>query len=336
MKVLVTGGAGYIGSHAVLKLIEAGYQVLIVDNFETSSPDSIDRLEKIAGESIPFTRVDLRDCNSLDEVFQRFKQELVMHLAGLKSVSESIENPLIYYDVNVVGTLNLLKAMSEYGCRQIVFSSSATVYGLSTDLPYTEQHLAAPINAYGSTKLCCETLISDWSISERGRCAVLLRYFNPIGAHSSGAIGESPKGTPNNLMPYVLQVAGGQLPMLTIHGNDFDTTDGTGERDYIHVEDLAEAHIYAAKRSGNSGGAEVYNVGTGRSYSVLDIVNTFEKVNRVSVPFKFGPKRLGDAPRSVACVAKIESVLGWRARFSLDEMVASSWNWHVKNPFGLK
>lgn len=334
MKVLVTGGAGYIGSHTILELLRAGHDVFSVDNYCNSSPESLRRVRRLANADIGEAEVDVRDSGKLCEVIADFAPEAVVHFAGLKAVGASTEVPLEYYDNNVVGTLRLLEAMDRAGCRKIVFSSSATVYGEAQYLPYDEDHPLAPTNPYGRTKLLAENVIRDWCAADEGASAALLRYFNPVGAHSSGNIGENPLGTPENLMPYVAQVASGLRPHLNVFGNDYSTRDGTGERDYIHVVDLALAHVSALDFITVNRGCEAINIGTGLSYSVLDLVKAFENVSGRKIPIHFCERRKGDVAKSLAGTAKAHALLEWNATRDLDDMCSSTWLWQSHNPDG--
>ncbi len=334
MRVLVTGGAGYIGSHTVLALRELGHNVCVVDNFANSSPVVLDRLAELTGSPVEHRCADIRDNSAIDTIMVDFAPEAVIHFAGLKAVGEGEELPLSYYDVNVAGTLRLLKAMDKAGCRRIVFSSSATVYGEPQYLPLDESHPCAPVNVYGRTKYMAEQVLTDWQRSTPGTSVVRLRYFNPAGAHPSGRIGEDPRGMPNNLMPFVAQVAVGRRAKLSIFGDDYDTHDGTGIRDYVHVIDLARAHVSALAYVAKNLSAEVFNIGTGQGYSVLDIVKAFTRAANRPIPYRIVPRREGDIARSLADPSRANKVLGWRTYQSLHEMCASTWNWQSQNPEG--
>ena len=334
MRVLVTGGAGYIGSHTVVALRALGHQVCVVDNFANSSPAVLDRLAELTGGPVEHHRTDIRDGAAMDAVMAGFAPEAVIHFAGLKAVGEGEQVPLRYYDVNVTGTLRLLEAMNRAGCRRIVFSSSATVYGEPRYLPFDEAHPCAPVNVYGRTKHMAEQVLTDWQRATPGTSVVLLRYFNPVGAHPSGRIGEDPRDIPNNLMPFVAQVAVGRRAELSVFGDDYDTPDGTGVRDYIHVTDLARAHASALDHAAAHPGAEAFNIGTGQGYSVLDMVKAFSRAADRPIPYRIVPRRDGDIARSLADPTRANTVLGWRAELGLDDMCASTWNWQSQNPEG--
>lgn len=330
-KILVTGGTGYIGSHAVVELLEAGEEVVIVDNFSNSSPDVLEKLKKITGKEFGFYEVDLLDEEKLEKVFQENEIESVMHFAGLKAVGESVAKPIEYYHNNITGTLILLKLMKKYNCKKIVFSSSATVYGNPAKLPITEDFPLSTTNPYGSTKLMIEQILQDVNVSDSEFSAAILRYFNPIGAHESGLIGERPNGIPNNVMPYIVGVAKGKYPELTVFGNDYPTPDGTGVRDYIHVVDLAQGHLKALDKIRKEQGIKIYNLGTGNGYSVLELVNNFEKMNNIKVNYKIGARRPGDIPACYANASKAEKELGWKAERKIEEMCKDTWNFAQKN-----
>ncbi len=334
MRVLVTGGAGYIGSHTLLELLAGGHEALVADNYCNSSPRALDRVERLSNRRLSRLTCDLRDAETLAAAARDFEPEAVVHFAGLKAVAESVEKPLLYYEINVQGTVSLLAAMREAGCRRIVFSSSATVYGEPRYLPYDEAHPLAPVNPYGRSKRMVEEMLRDWVASGAGASAVMLRYFNPVGAHESGRIGENPRGTPNNLMPLLCQVAVGRRPVLRVFGNDYDTPDGTGVRDYIHVGDLARAHVAALDFGARQDGAEAINVGTGRGASVLELVRTFEQVSGREIPLEMAPRRPGDLAVSVADPARAHRLLGWRAEQDLAGMCRSAWAWQSGNPDG--
>ena len=335
MRILVTGGTGFIGSHTVVELQQAGHEVVVLDNLCNSSAVVLSRIEAITGQRPSFVEGDIRSREALDAAFAGAPVDCIIHFAGLKAVGESVEKPLEYFDNNISGTLSLLAAMREHGCNSIVFSSSATVYGAPDSNPILEtfpKH--EPTNPYGRTKSVIEDLLADVQRATPGMNAVLLRYFNPIGAHESGLIGENPNGIPNNLMPYITQVAIGRREKLTVFGNDYDTPDGTGVRDYIHVVDLAEGHLCAIQYAEQHTGCEIFNLGTGRGVSVLEMVNTFSEVNHVPVPYVIGPRRAGDLATVYADPAKAKTVLGWEAKKTVADMCRDSWNWQSKNPNG--
>lgn len=332
MKIFVTGGTGYIGSHTVVELINSGYEVVILDNFSNSKPEVLDFITKITGVKPVFYEGDCCDKNILRKIFKDNKIDAVIHFAGFKAVGESVHVPLKYYRNNLVSTISLCEVMNEFTCKNIVFSSSATVYGNPKELPLKEQmELGKTTNPYGTTKLYIERILSDLSISDKEWKVILLRYFNPVGSHASGLIGENPNGTPNNLMPYIMKVAIGELKYLNIFGNDYDTKDGTGVRDYIHVVDLAKGHIKALEHLKNINGVKIYNLGTGNGYSVLEIVKAFEKVNNVKIPYKIAPRRDGDVASCYADNSLALKELGWEATLGLEEMVSSSYNFILKN-----
>ena len=327
MKILVTGGTGYIGSHTCVELINKGFEVVIFDNLFNSKLDVVDRIEKITGVRPQFYRADLLDEDSMRPCFEEHKFDAVIHFAGLKAVGESVEKPLLYYENNIAGTINLCKLMNEYGCKRIIFSSSATVYGDPAQIPITEEcPKGTCTNPYGWTKSMLEQVLSDLYRADDGWSVVLLRYFNPIGAHESGLIGESPNGIPNNLMPYIMQVAVGKLPELGVFGDDYDTPDGTGVRDYIHVVDLARGHVNAIDKVTSTTGVNIYNLGTGNGYSVLDIVKAFEAANDIKIPYQIKPRRAGDIAACYADPSKAKSELGWEAALDLQKMCEDSWN----------
>ncbi|XP_010729591.2 UDP-glucose 4-epimerase isoform X3 [Larimichthys crocea] len=338
-KVLVTGGAGYIGSHCVVELIEAGYQPVVVDNFSNAVrgdvPESIHRIEKLLDTSIEFHELDLLDQPGLEKLFKKHSFSAVVHFAGLKAVGESVEQPLRYYRVNLTASMNLLEVMQAHKVHNLVFSSSATVYGDPQQLPIDEQHpVGGCTNPYGKTKYFIEEMIKDHCKAEKEWNAVLLRYFNPIGAHSSGVIGEDPQGIPNNLLPYVAQVAIGRRKFLNVFGNDYDTLDGTGVRDYIHVVDLAKGHIAALKKLKDDCGCKVYNLGTGTGYSVFQMVKAMEKASGKEIPYKIAPRRGGDIASCYADPRLAESELAWKAEFDLERMCEDLWRWQSMNPTG--
>jgi UDP-glucose 4-epimerase len=327
-RVLVTGGTGYIGSHCVVALMEAGHEVVIADNLSNSRADVVDRIERLARRRPAFELMDLRDAAAVDALFSRYPIDTVVHFAGLKAVGESVEKPLLYYDNNVVGTLRLLEAMRAHGARKIVFSSSCTVYGTPDAVPVGEGAPLRPESPYGQTKLAIENMLRGLAASESGWRVALLRYFNPVGAHPSGILGERPNGVPNNLMPYVTQVAAGSLPELRVFGGDYATPDGTGVRDYIHVGDLVQGHLEALKWLESSGdGILTVNLGTGRGYSVLDVVRAFERVTGKAVPYRIVERRPGDVAVCYADPRLANTALKWRATRSLDDMCRDAWNW---------
>lgn len=338
MRVLVTGGAGYIGTHTLVELLAAGHEVCVVDNHANSSPEALARVRDIAGRDIAAHVLDLRDTGALMPVARAFAPDAVIHFAGLKAVGEGEEQPLAYYDVNVGGTLSLLRAMEDSGCARIIFSSSATVYGLPEYLPFDEDHPVVPVSVYGRTKRMAEDVLRDWAAARNRRgeaaSAVLLRYFNPVGAHVSGLIGEDPRGEPQNLMPYLAQVATGRRTALRVFGDDWPTPDGTGVRDYIHVVDLARAHVAALDHAAGGAGAEVFNIGTGQGCSVLPMHAAFSRAVGRSLPHEIVPRRPGDIAESRADCSRAARVLGWRAEYGLDEMVESLWRWQSRNPDG--
>jgi len=332
--ILVTGGAGYIGSHTCLRLLEEGYDVVVVDNFCNSNPESLKRVKKITGRSLKLYEADICDRSALHKIFMAHKIDAVIHFAGLKAVGESVEKPMEYYYNNVYGTLVLCDVMAKAGVKNIVFSSSATVYGLSDKVPFTEDMPTSATNPYGQSKLFIEQILRDLKESDKEWSVTLLRYFNPVGAHQSGQIGEDPNGIPNNLMPYISQVAVGQLKQLQVLGNDYPTSDGTGVRDYIHVMDLAEGHVKALQGPKEKDVPAVYNLGTGKGNSVLEVIKTFEEVNGISIPYRIVDRRAGDVASSYADVSKAEKHLKWKTQFNLQDMVRDAWNWQKKNPTG--
>lgn len=331
MKILVTGGTGYIGSHTCVELLQKGYEVVVFDNLYNSKIDVVDKIEKITGKKITFYKADMLDKESMRPVFAEHTFDAVIHFAGLKAVGESVEKPLLYYKNNIAGTINLCEMMNEYGCKKIIFSSSATVYGSPETVPITEDFPLSTTNPYGSTKLMLEGILSDLCVPDKEWSVVLLRYFNPIGAHESGLLGESPNGIPNNLMPYIMQVAVGKLPELGVFGNDYDTPDGTGVRDYIHVVDLAKGHVNAVEKATSANGVNIYNLGTGNGYSVLDIVKAFEAANGVTIPYSIKPRRAGDIATCYANPKKAKDELGWEAKYDLQRMCEDSWRFAKMN-----
>ncbi len=330
MSILVTGGTGYIGSHTCVEFIEKGQEVIILDNLCNSKAEVVDYIEAIANVRPKFYEADLLDRSALKAVFDENDIDTVIHFAGLKAVGESVAKPIEYYRNNIVGTLNLIEEMRDHNCFKLVFSSSATVYGKPKTVPIKEDFELSTTNPYGTTKLYIEQILKDLCVSDKRFSVVLLRYFNPIGAHPSGLIGDNPNGIPNNLMPYVTRVAKGILPHLNVFGNDYETADGTGVRDYIHVIDLAAGH-YAALKALSEPGVSIYNLGTGNGCSVLDIVNAFERVNGIKIPYQIAPRRPGDIAECYADASKAEFELGWKANLSLDEMCASAWNFESKH-----
>lgn len=334
MKVLVTGGAGYIGSHTVVDLLDNGYEVVVVDNFSNSSPAVLKRIEKINGKKFAFFEADACDLDALKKIFAKEKPNAVIHFAGLKAVGESCQKPLEYYRNNLISTLNVLSAMRECGCKNLVFSSSATVYGQPKTVPITEDFPLSATNPYGATKLMIEDILRDVFKADNSLNIALLRYFNPIGAHQSGLIGEQPNGVPNNLMPYITQVAIGKLQKLSVFGNDYPTPDGTGVRDYIHVLDLARGHILALKKLAENCGLVTYNLGTGKGCSVLEMVKAFEKASGKTVPYVIAPRRAGDIAECYADCSLAKKELGFECRYDLDDMCRDSWRWQVNNPNG--
>ena len=334
MKILVTGGAGYIGSHTCVELLNAGDEVIVVDNLANSKMESLNRVEEITGKKLKFYQVDLLDKEKLESVFKENEIDAVIHFAGLKAVGESVSMPLQYYHNNITGTLILCEVMQKFEVKKLVFSSSATVYGMNNVSPLTEDLPLSTTNPYGSTKMMIEFILRDLYASDKDWSIALLRYFNPIGAHESGKIGEDPNGIPNNLMPYITQVAVGKLEKLTIYGDDYDTPDGTGVRDYIHVVDLAKGHLKALEKIETDTGIGAYNLGTGIGYSVLDVVNSFEKATGIKIPYTISSRRPGDIGTCFADATKALNVLDWKAAYSLEEMCRDSWNWQVNNPKG--
>ena len=334
MAILITGGAGYIGTHAMVEFLEAGREVISVDNFSNSKPQALERVKEITGKSFKSYHVDLLDYDALEQVFKENNIDSCIHFAGLKAVGESCEQPLRYYHNNLTGTFNLCSLLSKYGAKRIVFSSSATVYGKPASVPITEDFPLSTTNPYGETKLMIERILKDLYASDNEWSISILRYFNPIGAHKSGRIGEDPKGIPNNLLPYVAQVATGKRPYLSIFGNDYNTHDGTGVRDYIHVVDLAKAHLRAIERAEQITGVEYFNIGTGVGYSVLDIVSAYERATGATVSYKIVDRRPGDIDECYADPTKAYEVLGWRAENNIEDMCRDSYNWQLKNPNG--
>lgn len=335
MRVLVTGGAGYIGSHTLVELLGQGHEALVVDNFSNGSPVALERVRTLTNGPFDVVDCDIRDTMRLSAAARAFKPEAVIHFAGLKAVGESVRLPVEYYDVNVSGTLSLLRAMAGARCRRIIFSSSATVYGIPDYLPYDEEHPTRPESVYGQTKLMAEQVLSNWSRATEGASAVLLRYFNPVGAHVSGRMGEDPQGVPENLMPYLAQVATGEREKLRIFGDDYPTPDGTGVRDYIHVTDLARAHVAALERTAMPG-THVYNIGTGRGYSVKEMLAAFSAAVGRDLPFEVVARREGDIPEMQADCRKAAAELGWKAERGLEDMARDLWRWQQGNPRGYR
>ncbi len=332
MSILITGGAGYIGSHTVVELLEKNEDLVIVDNFVNSKPEALDRIKKITSKDFKFYEVDLLDEENLSKVFKENDIESVIHFAGLKAVGESVAKPIEYYHNNITGTLVLLKLMKKYNCKKIVFSSSATVYGDPEIIPITEGcKTGGTTNPYGTSKLFIERILQDTSVADNEFSVALLRYFNPIGAHSSGLIGEDPNDIPNNLMPYITGVASGKLEILSVFGKDYPTKDGTGVRDYIHVVDLAKGHLKALDKIRKEAGVQIYNLGTGNGYSVLDLVETFEKVNNIEVKRKIAPRRPGDIAVCFADPSKAKKELGWVAEKGIEDMCKDAWNFIISN-----
>lgn len=337
MRILVAGGAGFIGSHTCVELIEAGYDIVVLDNLINSSKEAIKRVEKITGRMIPFYPVDLLDIDGIEDVFEKEDIDAVIHFAGLKAVGESVAKPWEYYNNNITGTLNLCKVMKEHNVKNIIFSSSATVYGDPAEIPITEKCPKGEItNPYGHTKSMLEQMLSDIYKADPEWNVVLLRYFNPIGAHESGLIGEDPSGIPNNLVPYIAKVAVGQLEKLGVFGNDYPTVDGTGVRDYIHVVDLAKGHVKALKKIEEKAGLNIYNLGTGQGYSVLQVVSAYSKACGKEIPYEIKPRRAGDIATCYADPTKAKEELGFCAVYDIDRMCEDSWRWQSMNPKGYR
>ena len=334
MAILITGGAGYIGSHTCIEMQNAGYEVVVVDNLDNSNEESLKKKKKITGTPVKFYKEDVRDKEALRRIFSENKIEAVIHFAGLKAVGESVREPIMYYDNNLQNTIALLEVMNEFGVKKIVFSSSATVYGVATEMPLTEGMPLGAINPYGRTKYFIEEILRDLYVADKDWCIALLRYFNPIGAHKSGLIGEDPKGIPNNLMPYISQVAVGKLEKLHVFGNDYKTVDGTGVRDYIHVVDLAQGHVKAVDWALGNKGCEAFNLGTGNGTSVLQLRDAFVKASGIDVPYVIDPRRPGDPDEVYADATKAKEVLGWEAKLGIDEMCEDTWRWQKGNPQG--
>ena len=335
MAILVTGGAGYIGSHTVVELQNAGHDVVVMDNLANASRKRLERVEALTGKKVPFYEADIRDREALEKIFSNEKIDSVIHFAGLKAVGESVQKPWEYYDNNITGTLTLVDVMRKHNCKNIIFSSSATVYGNPAFVPITEDCPKGQCtNPYGWTKSMLEQILSDIQKADNEWNMVIRRYVNPIGAHASGRIGENPSGRPNNLMPYITQVAVGRLPELGVFGNDYDTHDGTGVRDYIHVVDLAKAHVKAIDKLRTNPGCFICNLGTGQGYSVLDLIKTFEKVNNIKIPYSIKPRREGDVAACYCSPEKAEKELMWKAELGIEDMCRDSWNWQKNNPEG--
>ena len=336
MNVLVTGGAGYIGSHTCVSLLESGYQITVIDNFDNSSPIALERVSQITGKSFKSYKNDVCDTQAVIDIIKQNSIDCIIHFAGLKAVGESVAKPLMYYRNNLVSTISLLEAMEQTGVKNLIFSSSATVYSQENIAPFTETDRLGCTNPYGWTKFMNEQIIKDAANAHKDWSCVLLRYFNPIGAHKSGLIGEDPEGIPNNLMPYIAQTAIGRRKSLTVFGNDYDTVDGTGVRDYIHVCDLAYGHVLAIKYAQGRTGCDAINLGTGKGVSVLQMIAAFEKASGVKVPYTIGPRRPGDIDTVFSDPAKAERLLNWKAERDLDDMCRDTWNWQKKNPMGYK
>ena len=332
--ILVTGGAGFIGSHTLVELLERGYGVVVVDNLCNANEESLRRVEELTGKPVKFYRADIRDRAALERIFSENKFDAVIHFAGLKAVGESVQKPLEYYENNIYGTIVLLEVMRAHNVKKIVFSSSATVYGTPEALPLTEESkTGGTTNPYGTSKYYLEHILTDLYVADKAWNVILLRYFNPVGAHRSGRIGEDPKGIPNNLMPYVAQVASGKLKKINVFGNDYPTKDGTGVRDYIHVVDLARGHIAALEKL-QKAGVHIYNLGTGVGYSVIDMIHAFEKACGKQLPYEICPRRAGDIAACYADPSKAEKELGWKAEYGIEEMCRDQWNWQKNNPNG--
>ena len=334
MAILVTGGAGYIGSHTVVELLTKDYEVVIVDDFSNADPAVLDRIEELTGKSFTFYELNILDKESLSKVFEKHEIEAVIHFAGFKAVGESVAEPLAYYQNNMTGTLILLEVMQEFKVKKIIFSSSATVYGMDNEAPFTEEMPTSATNPYGKTKVFIEHILRDLAVADAAWSIVILRYFNPIGAHESGRIGEDPNDKPNNLMPYITQVAVGKMDKLSIFGADYDTHDGTGVRDYIHVVDLAQGHLSALEYTFENTTVEAVNLGTGEGYSVLDVVQAFENANSLTIPYEIVERRPGDIAIGYADPTKAKTLFGWESKYTLEDMCRTSWNWQKNNPRG--
>jgi UDP-glucose 4-epimerase len=335
-QILVTGAAGYIGSHACIELLEAGFQIIALDNLSNSCQISLQKVHEITGKTFPFIKGDIRDKSTLDQLFTDYEIDGVIHFAGLKAVGESVENPLAYYENNVLGSIKLLQSMQQHQVKKIVFSSSATVYGIPDKVPIDETYPLSAINPYGQTKLMIEQVLQDIAHADPEWRIALLRYFNPIGAHESGKIGENPSGIPNNLMPYITQVAVGKRQVLSIFGDDYDTPDGTGVRDYIHVVDLAKGHLKALEYLSDHKGIAAFNLGTGTGHSVLELVHAFEKATGKKIPYQIVDRRPGDSAVCYADTTKAEQLLHWKAQFDIERMCKDSWRWQSNNPNGFE
>lgn len=331
--ILVTGGSGYIGSHTCVELLNSGEDIVVVDNFINSKPEALNRIKKITGKDFKFYEFDLLNKDDINKIFDENEIESVIHFAGLKAVGESVKKPLLYYHNNLTGTFNLLEVMKQHNVKKIVFSSSATVYGMAK-VPIKEDSPLSTTNPYGSTKLMIEQILKDVFVADNEWSIALLRYFNPVGAHESGLIGENPNGIPNNLMPYISQVAVGKLECLSVFGNDYPTPDGTGVRDYIHVVDLALGHLKAVQKIRENKGVDAYNLGTGKGYSVLELIKAFEKASGIKVPYKIVQRREGDIAECYADPSKAYSILGWKAKRGIEEMCTDTWKWQQLNPNG--
>lgn len=334
MAILITGGAGYIGSHTCLALLEAGYDIVVVDNLANSSLESLRRVRDLTNKDFRFYRIDMLNKEEFEQVFVHNDIEAVIHFAGLKAVGESVSHPIMYYDNNITGTLNLCHLMKKYGVYHLVFSSSATVYSVNETMPLSEDAKLGAINPYGKTKQMIETILRDMQQADENWSIMMLRYFNPIGAHPSGMIGEAPQGIPNNLMPYITQVAVGKLEQLHVYGNDYPTPDGTGVRDYIHVVDLAKGHVKALEKAMEAPGIDAFNLGTGRGYSVLEVIAAFEKASGLSIPYTCVARRPGDAAVCYSNPMRAEQMLGWVAELDIDRMCEDAWRWQKNNPHG--
>lgn len=334
MSILITGGAGFIGSHTCVELLESGYDCVVIDNLSNSSKKAIERVEQITGKDVRFYEADVQDESVLKRLFEENTIDAVIHFAGYKAVGESVEKPLMYYENNLINTITLLKTMKKYNVKRIVFSSSATVYGSNNKVPFNENMQLGAINPYGRTKLFIEEILRDTFASDNSWSVALLRYFNPVGAHKSGLIGEAPKGIPNNLMPYISQVAVGKREHLNVFGNDYNTSDGTGSRDYIHVVDLAKGHVKAIEWAFSTTGCESFNLGTGKGTTVLELRQAFVDATSVEIPFEIAPRRPGDCDEIYACADKAKDILGWSAELGVKEMCEDTWRWQKNNPEG--